>query len=210
MPSSHLLPTTGGHLISGSFCFPAHPGGNKQQPLCAKDLNSSVLVAKCGCFCSVTKLCLTLCNSRDCSRPGSSVPYYLSEFFKFKSIELVMLSNHLILCCSLLLLTSIFPSISTFSSELALHVRWPKYWRFSFSISPSNEYSEFISFRIDWFDHHALQGALKSLFQHHNLKASILQHSVLCMVQLSHLYMYWKNDSFDCMVLCHQSDISEF
>ena len=99
-----------------------------------------------------------------------------------------MLSNHLILCCSLLLLTSIFPSISTFSSELALHVRWPKYWRFSFSISPSNEYSEFISFRIDEFDLD-VQGTLKSLFQHHNSKVSILRHSAFFMIQLSHPYM---------------------
>ena len=93
---------------------------------------------------------------------------------KFMSIESVMLSNHFILCHSLLLLTSIFASIRVFSNELAHHIRWPTYWSFSFSISPSNEYSGLISFRIYWFDLLALQGILKSLFQHHNSKASIL------------------------------------
>ena len=99
------------------------------------------------------------------------------------------LSNHLNLCCPLLLLSSIFPSIRVFSNESALHIRWPKYWSFSFSISPSNEYSGLISFRIDWFDLLAVQGTLKSLLQHHNLKASILQHSAFFMVQFSHTYM---------------------
>ena len=108
---------------------------------------------------------------------------------KFLSIESVMLSNHLILCCPLLLLPSIFLSIRVFSSESALHIRWPKYWSFSFRISPSNEYSELISFRIDWLDLLAVQGTLKSLLQHHNLKISVLQHSAFFMVQLLHLYM---------------------
>ena len=103
-------------------------------------------------------------------------------------IESVMSSNHLILCHPLLL-SSIFPSIRVFSSESTLHIRWPKYWSFSFSISPSNEYSELISFRRDWFDLLAVQGTLKSLLQHHSLKASTLQHSVFLIVQLSHLYM---------------------
>ena len=103
------------------------------------------------------------------------------------SIESVILSNHLILCHPLLL-PSIFPRIRVFSSELALHIRWSEYWSFSFSISPSNEYSGFISFIIDWFDL-AVQGTLKSLLQYYNLKASILQHSVFFMVQLSHPYM---------------------
>ena len=101
------------------------------------------------------------------------------------SIESVMLSNHLILCCPLLLLPSIFPSIRVFSSELALHMRWPKQWSFSFSITPSNEYSGLISFRIDWFDLLAVQGTLKSLLQHHNSKASILWHSAFFMISLS-------------------------
>ena len=99
-----------------------------------------------------------------------------------------MPSNCLILCRSFLL-PSVFPSIEVFSSEAALHIRWPKYWSFSFSISPSNEYPGLISFRIDWFDLLAVQGTLKSLLQHYSLKASILQHSAFFMVQLSHPYM---------------------
>ena len=100
-----------------------------------------------------------------------------------------MPSNYLILCCPLLLLPSIFHSIRDFSNESVLCFRWPKYWSFSFSISPSNEYSGLISFRIDWFDLSVTEGTLKSLLQHHSLKASILQCSVLFMVQLSQLYM---------------------
>ena len=102
------------------------------------------------------------------------------------SIELVMPSNHLILCHPLLLLPSIFPSIRVFSSESVLHIRWPKYWSFSFSISPFSEYSGLISFKIDWFDFLAVQGTLKSLLQHHSSKASILWCSAFFMVQLSH------------------------
>ena len=105
------------------------------------------------------------------------------------SIELVMRSNHLILCHPLLLLPSIFPSIRVFSNESVLCIRWPKYWSLSFSISPSNEYSGLISFRIDWLDLLAIQGALKSLLQHHISKASVLQHSAFFIVQLSHPYM---------------------
>ena len=104
------------------------------------------------------------------------------------SIKSVMPSNHLILCCPLLFSPSIFPSIRVFSNEPVPHIRWPKYWSFSFSISPSNEYSGLISFRIDWFDL-AVQGTLKSLLQHHSSKASILQRSVFFIVQLSHPYM---------------------
>ena len=109
------------------------------------------------------------------------------SLLKLMSIELVMPSNHLILCCPLLLLPSIFPGIKVFSSELALHIRWPNYW--SFSVSPSNEYSGLISFRIDWFGLLAIQGTLKSLLQQHSSKASILQHSDFFTVQLSHPYM---------------------
>ena len=105
------------------------------------------------------------------------------------SIESVMPSNHLILCHPLLLLPSVFPSIRVFSIELALHIRWPKYWSFSFSISPSNEYSGLISFRIDWFDLLAVQGTLKSLLQHHSSQASVLRCSSFFMVQFSHPYM---------------------
>ena len=101
-------------------------------------------------------------------------------------IESVMPSNHLILCRPLLLLPSIFPSIRVFSSESVLHIRWPKYWSCSFSISPSNVYSGLISFRIDWLDLLAVQGTLKSLFQHHTSKASILRHSAFFMIQLAH------------------------
>ena len=108
---------------------------------------------------------------------------------KLTYIESVMPSNHLILYHPLLLLPSIFPSIRVFSNESALHIRWPKYWSFSFSISPSNEHSGLISFRMDWLDLLAVQGTLKSLLQHHNLKASILWHSAFFIVQFSHSYM---------------------
>ena len=108
---------------------------------------------------------------------------------KLMSIELVMPSNHLILCRPLLLLPSIFPSIRVFSNESVLCIRWPKYWSFSFSISPSNEYSGLISFRMDWLDVLAVQGTLKSLLQPHSSKASILRHSAFFIVQLSHPYM---------------------
>ena len=108
---------------------------------------------------------------------------------KLMSTELVMQSNHLILCCPLLLPPSISPSIRVFSNESVLHIRWPKYWSFSFSISPSNECSGLISFRMDWLDLLAVQGTLKSLLQHHSSKASILQHSVFFMVQLLHPYV---------------------
>ena len=105
------------------------------------------------------------------------------------SIELVMPSNHLILCHPLLLLTSIFPSIRVFSNESVLCMRWPKYWSFSFNISPSNEHSGLISFKMDWLDLLAVQGTLKSLFQHHSSKAAILWLSAFFIVQLSHPYM---------------------
>ena len=111
------------------------------------------------------------------------------SLLRLMSIELVMPSNHLILCHPLLLLPSIFSSIRVFSSESVLHIRWPKYWSFSFSISPSNEYLGLISFRIDWLDLLAVQGTLKSLLQHHSAKASILRRSALFVVQLSHPYM---------------------
>ena len=118
----------------------------------------------------------------------ASLPFTVSQsLLKLMSIESVMQFNCLILCRPLLLLPSIFPSIRVFSNESALHIRWPKYC--SFSISPSNEYSGLISLRIDWFDLLAVQGTLRSLLQHHNLKASILRHSAFFMVQLSHLYM---------------------
>ena len=113
----------------------------------------------------------------------------LPEFTQTHVLELVMPSNHLILCHPLLLPPSIFPSIRVFSTESVLHIRWPKYWSFSFNISPSHEYSGLISFRMDWLDLLAVQGALKSLLQHHSSKPSILQRSAFFIVQLSHPYM---------------------
>ena len=105
------------------------------------------------------------------------------------SIKSVMPSNHLILCCPLLLLPSVFPSVRVFSNESALCIRWPKYWSFSLSISPSNEHPGLISFRMDWLDLLSVQGTVKSLLQHHSSKASILWHSAIFIVQLSHPYM---------------------
>ena len=136
--------------------------------LCHVQLFETPWTAACHAFLSIT-------NSR--------------SLLKFMSIELVMPSNHLNLCNPLLLLPSIFPSIRVFSNEPGLRIRWPKYWSFSFSICPFNEYSGLISFRMDWLDLLAVQGTLKSLFQHHSSKASILQCSAFFMVQLSHPYM---------------------
>ena len=131
------------------------------------------------------------------------------SLLKLMSIESVMPSNHLILCRPLLLLPSIFPRIRVFSNEPALRIRWSKYW--SFSISPSNEYSGLIFFRIEWFDVLAVQGTLKSLLQYHSSKGSTLWCSTFFMVQLSHLYMTTgKNHSFDYVDLCQQSNVSAF
>ena len=120
---------------------------------------------------------------------GFPVHHQLQSLLKFMSIKLVMPSNHLSLCCPLLLLPSIFPSFRVFSNESVLHIRWPDYWSFSFSISPSNEYSGPISSRMDWLDLLAVQGTLKSLLQHHSSKASILRCSAFFIVQLSHPFM---------------------
>ena len=111
------------------------------------------------------------------------------SLLRLMAIESMMPSNHLILCHPLLFLPSVFPSIRVFCHESALRIRWPKYWSFSFSISPSNEYSGLTSFRIDWLDLLAVQGTLKSLLQHHSSKASVLGHSAFMMVQLPHPYM---------------------
>ena len=121
------------------------------------------------------------------ARPPSPSP--TPGAYSNTSIESVMPPNHLILCCPLLLLPSIFPSIKVFSNESVLHIRWQKYWSFSFSIRPSNEYSGLISFRMDWLDLLAVQGILESLLQHHSSEASILRHSAFFRVQLSHPYM---------------------
>ena len=125
----------------------------------------------------------------DCSTPGFPVHHQLPSRLKLMSIMLVMPSNHLILCHPLPLPPSIFPSIRIFSNESVLHIRWPKYWSFNFSISPSSEYSGLISFRMDWLDLLAVQGTLKSLLQHHSSTASILRCSAFFIVQLSYLYM---------------------
>ena len=124
------------------------------------------------------------------SMPGLPVPHQLPESPKPTSIELVMPSRHLILCHPLPLLPPILPSIRVFSNESALHIRWPKYWSFSFNISPSNEHPRLISFRMDWLDLLAVQGTLKNLLQHHSSKASILWSSAFFMVQLSHPYRW--------------------
>ena len=139
-------------------------------------------------FSSVTQSCPTLCDPMNCSTPGLPVHHQLPEF-KLMSIEAVMPSSHLILCHPLLLLPPIPPSIRLFSNESTLRSRWPKYWSFSFSISPSNEHPGLISFRMDWLDLPAVQETLKSLLQHHSSKASILRCSAFFTVQLSHPYM---------------------
>ena len=167
--------------------------------------------------CSVTQLCLTLCIPMDYSMPGFPVLHYFLKFAQLqsrvcslKSIESVIPSNLLVLCCFLLLLPPIPPSIRVFSNESVLCCRWPKYWNFCFSINPSNEYSGLISFRIDWFDLFAVQGTLKSLLQHHSSKASILRHLAFFIVWLSSVHDYWKNHSFDYIDLCQQSNVSAF
>ena len=123
----------------------------------------------------------------DCSTPGLPVHHQLWSLLKLMSVQLVMPSNYLITFCSLLLLPSVFPSKRVFSNESVLRIRWPKHWTFSFSISPSNEYSGLISFRMDWLDLLAIQGTLRSLLQHHSSEASVLRHSAFFIVQLSWL-----------------------
>ena len=141
-------------------------------------------------FSSVAQSCPTLCDPMNHSTPGLPVHHQLSgSSLKLMSIKSVMPSSHLILCRPLLLLPPIPPSIRGFSSESTLRMRWPKYWSFSFSISPSNEHPGLISFRTDWLDLLAVQGTLKSLLQHHSSKASVLRHSAFFTVQLSHPYM---------------------
>ena len=130
-------------------------------------------------FSSVDQSFPTLCDPMDCSMPGLPVHPNSQSLLKLLSIESVMPSNHLLLCHPLLLLPSILPSIRVFSNESVLHIKWPKYWSFSFSISPSNEYSGLISFRMDWLDLLAVQETLESLLQHHSSKASIFWHSLL-------------------------------
>ena len=136
-------------------------------------------------FSSVTQSCPTLCDPMGCHTPGLLVHHWLLESTQTHVHQV----GDLILCCPLLLLPSIFPGIRVFSDESALRIRWPKYWSFSFNISPSNEHPGLISFRMVWLDLLAVQGTLKSLLQHRSSKASILQHSAFFIVQLSHSYM---------------------
>ena len=146
-------------------------------------------------FISVTQSCLTLCDPMAAARQASLSITNSRSLLKLMSIKSVKPSNHLILCRPLLLPPSVFPSIRVFSNESVLRIRWPKYWSFSLSISPSNEHPGLISFRMDWLDLLAAQGTLKSLLQHHSL---ILWCSAFFIVQLSHPYMtYWKNHRFD-------------
>ena len=147
---------------------------------------------------SVAQSCLTLCDPMDYSTPGFPFITNSWSLLRLMCIKLVVPSKHLIFCHLLLCLPSIFPSIRVFSNESALHIRWPKYWSFSFSISPSNEYSGLISFRMDMLDLLSVQGTLKSLLQHPSSKASILQHSAFFIVQhLTSIHAYWKNHSLD-------------
>ena len=139
-------------------------------------------------FTSVTQLCLTLCDTMNCSTPDFLSITNCQSLLKLRSIKLVMPSNHLILYWPLLHLLSIFPRIRVFSVESALCIRWLKYWSFSFNISPSNEHPGLISFRMDWLDLFTVQGTLKSL-QHHSSKASVFWCSAFFIVQLSHSYM---------------------
>ena len=150
-------------------------------------------------FSSVTQSCLIFCNPMDSSMPGLPVITNSRSSLRLMSIDLVMPSNHLILCHPLLLPPSIFPNIRIFSNESVLRIRWPKYWSFSFSISPSSEHPGLISFRTDWLDLLVVQGTLKSLLQHHSsfksINSSVL--SFLYSPTLTSIHDYWKNHSFD-------------
>ena len=167
-----------------------------------------MVFAKGGCCCSVSKLCPSLCHPMDCRLPCPSLSSRVCSYSV--SSELVMLSNHLIFCHPLLLLPSISPSIRVFSNELALHIRWPKYWNFNFS--PSSEYSGLISFRIDWFALLTVQGTFKSL---HNPASQFKSISSLALNLLygpiiTSVHDCWKNHCFDYMDLCQQNDVSAF
>ena len=143
----------------------------------------------CCCCWSVAKLCWTLCNPMDCSTPGFPSSTISQSLLNLTFTEAVMPSVHLILCCPLLLLPAIFPSVRVFSNESALRFRWPKYWSFRLSISPSSEYPGLISFRVDWFDLHAVQGTPRSFLQYRSLKSSVLRCSAFFTIERSHPYM---------------------
>ena len=159
-----------------------------EKKLFSFSLLSMELTVGLSCYCSVAQLCMTLCNSMNCSTPGFFILHYLPEFAQTHVhwVDDAIQPSHPLS----------FPSPAfnlsqhqVFSIESTLFIRWPEYWSFSFSISPSNEYSGLISFRMDWFDLLVVQGTLNSLLQHHSSKTSILRHSAFCMVQLSHAYM---------------------
>ena len=150
---------------------------------------------------SVTQQCPALCNPMDCSTPGFPVHHQLPELAQTHVHQVMMPSNHLILCCPLLLLPSTFPSIRIFSNESVLHIRCPKDWSFSFSIGFSSDYSGLISFRIDWSDLLAVQGTLKSLLQHQFKSINSLVLSFFYSPNLTSTHDYWKNHSFDYMYL---------
>ena len=153
---------------------------------------------------SVALSCLTLCDPMDCSMPGFPVHHQLPELAQthVHRVSDVIQLSHLILCRPLLLLPSVFPSLMVFSKESVLCIRWPNYRSFSFSISPSNEYSGLISFRMDWLDLLAVQETLKSLLQHHSSKTSVLQHSAFFMSPLTSIHDYCKNQSVNYTDLC--------
>ena len=157
------------------------------------------------CCCSVAKSGPTLCcNPIDSNMPGFPVLHFPQSLLQLTSIELVMPFSS---CHPLLLVPSVLPSIRVFSNQSALHIKWPKYWSFSFSLNLPNEYSRLISFRTDWFDLLTVQGTLKSLLEHHNSKASILRCSAFFMLQLSHLHMTTgKTIALTYTDLCQQSD----
>ena len=159
-------------------------------------------------FSSVAQSCPTLCSPMDCSTSGFPVHHQLLELAQIHVHRVSDAIQPSYPLSSPSLLPSIFPSIRVFSNELVLCIMWPKYWSFSFTISPSNEYSGLISFRMDWLDLLAGQGTLKSLHQHHNSKASVLQPSAFFMVQLSPVHAYRKNHNFDYTDLCWKSNVS--
>ena len=161
------------YLFAFSYCSWGSQGKNTEV-VCHSLLQQTTGVNSSVQFSSVAQSCLTLCNPMNCSTPGLPVHHQLPESTQLTSIESVMPSSHLILCHPLLLLPPIPPNIRVSSNESTLRMRWPKYWSFSLSISPSKEHSGLISFRMDWLDLLAVQGTLKSLLQHHSSKASII------------------------------------
>ena len=194
-------------ILSTSLTFCHSPGPKLARPRASPEIRE--WSANC-CCCSVAQSCPTLCNLIDCCTRGFPVLHHLPELTQthVHRVSDAIQPSHL--CRPLLFPPSIFPSIRVFSNELVFHIRWPKCWSFSFSISPSNEYSGLISFRMDWLDFLAVQGTLKSLLQHHSSKASSLALSFLYGPALASVYDHWKNHSLDYMSLCQQSDVSAF